>query len=119
VLDSPILDWRATLDRLAKKNALPSLVARVTERMISMRTGITFDALNPLNQTPSHIPILLFHGRSDMTAPMTISDTFASARSTVRYHGVAEAEHTQCWNANHETYEAELRSFLRDVLELR
>jgi fermentation-respiration switch protein FrsA (DUF1100 family) len=117
ILDSPILDWHATLDCLAKKNALPSFVARVTERIIAMRTGITFDTLNLLNQTQNHVPILLFHGENDTTAPTTISETFASASPMVRYHCIPEAEHTQCWNANPEKYETELRSFLREVLE--
>lgn len=119
VLDSPVLDWHASLDLLSKKYSLPSFVARVTERMIAMRTGIKFDTLHRLNQVPSHIPILLFHGTSDTTAPMTVSDTFASAHAMVRYHRIAEAEHTQCWNANHEKYEAELRSFLRDILDVK
>ncbi len=119
VLDSPILDWRATFDCLTKKNALPSFVARVTESVISRRTGITFGTPHQLNQTQSPIPILLFHGTSDTTAPITISETFASASSTVRYHRIPEAEHTQCWNADHEKYEAELRSFLREALELK
>ena len=118
VLDSPILNWHATLDALTKKNTLPPFIARVTEKVISMRTGIRFDVLDQVGQDESQIPILLFHGIGDTTAPIVVSDTFASAHSNVMYHRVADAEHTQCWNADHQVYEAELRAFVTRVLEL-
>src|SRR5579884_906149 len=69
VLDSPILDWRATLHMLAKKNSLPPFFARVTESIISMRAGVKFDTLHQLNRK-QHVPTLLFHGTDDSTAPM-------------------------------------------------
>ena len=118
VLDSPVLDWRSTLDALIKKNSLPSFIARVTEKIISMRTGIHFDILDKIGQEQSQLPILLFHGISDTTAPIAISDTFASTHSNVTYHRIPEAEHTQCWNVNPQIYEAELRLFLTHVLDL-
>lgn len=118
VLDSPLLNWHATLGALAKKNALPSFIAWVTEKIISMRTGVHFATLDQMGQGQSQVPTLLFHGINDTTAPIAISDTFASAHSNVTYHRISEAEHTQCWNANPEMYETELRSFLTQVLDL-
>ena len=118
VLDSPLLKWRVTLDALVKKNSLPSFIARVTEMIVSLRTGIRFDALDQMGQGQSGIPTLLFHGISDTTAPIAISDTFASHHSTITYHRIPDAEHTQCWNANPEEYEAELRLFLAQVLDV-
>ena len=116
VLDSPILDWPKSLSLLGQKYSLPSFMTRITERMISMRIGISFDGFDQLTQTQSKIPLLLFHGMSDTTAPILVSDTFASTRPTITYYRVPEAEHTQCWNANPEKYEAHLRAFLRNVL---
>jgi uncharacterized protein len=118
VLDSPILNWSTTLEALAKKNVLPSFIARVTERIISIRTGIHFNTLNQVEQEQRQIPILLFHGVSDTTAPITISDAFASTHSNVTYHRIPDAEHTQCWNANPQMYEAELSSFLTQVVDV-
>jgi predicted alpha/beta-fold hydrolase len=118
VLDSPILNWSATLDALAKKNSLPSFIARVTEKVISMRIGVHFNALNQVGQGQNQILTLLFHGISDTTAPIMVSDTFASTHSNITYHRIPEAEHTQCWNANPQVYETELRSFLTHVLDL-
>ncbi len=116
VLDSPVLSWRATLACLARKNRLPSFIARITERVIIMRTGIHRDVLDLTNRSTAHIPTLLFHGTEDTTAPITVSDAFAATHA-ISYHRVPGAEHTQCWNANHEKYEAELRSFLLNVLD--
>jgi hypothetical protein len=61
---------------------------------------------------------LLFHGISDTTAPIAISDMFASTHATIAYHRVPDAEHTQCWNANSQMYEAELHSFLMRILAI-
>ena len=118
VLDSPVLNWRTTLNALTKKNSLPSFITKVTEKIISIRTGIHFDILDQMGQGQSQIPILLFHGIGDTTAPITVSDTFASTHSNITYHRIPEAEHTQCWNANPQIYEAELRSFLTYTLDL-
>lgn len=118
VLDSPTLDWRATLAALARKNSLPSFIAKVTESIVSMRIGVKFDTLGKLCQLRSTTPILLFHGTGDTTAPIAVSDAFASAHTHIRYSRIPDAEHTQCWNSNPDQYEEELCSFLKDVLTL-
>ena len=93
VLDSPILDWSATLKVLVKKNRLPGFIARITEKIISMRTGVQFASLHQLGK--ADIPTLLFHGTEDATAPVAVSDAFASAHTNVTYHRVSQADHTQ------------------------
>ena len=118
VLDSPILDWNATLTTLAHKNHLPAFFVKMTRYLVAIRTGITFDALNHPNQTQIHTPLLLFHGTGDSTAPITMSDTFARHHPNVTYHRIPDADHTQCWNADPEAYEAALRAFLINILDL-
>jgi dipeptidyl aminopeptidase/acylaminoacyl peptidase len=113
VLDSPILNWRATLKTLVKKNRLPGFIAGITEKIISMRTGLQFASLDQLGK--AEIPTLLFHGIEDATAPIAVSDAFASTHPNVTYHRVDQADHTQCWNADSQQYEAELRSFLTRI----
>lgn len=113
VLDSPILSWRATLAALAKKNALPSFIAQETAMIVSARTGVQLDRYSQLQ---SSVPVLLFHGIDDTTAPIAVSDEFASRHSHVSYHRIPGAEHTQCWNASREKYEEALRSFVRETL---
>jgi len=88
VLDSPVLNWRATLAALVKKNALPSFIANVTEKIVSLRTGLHFDTLD-LTRSQHQLPTLLFHGSDDATAPIAVSDTFASTHLEVTYPIIA------------------------------
>ncbi|WP_201365768.1 alpha/beta hydrolase [Dictyobacter formicarum] len=113
VLDSPVLNWRATLNALVKKNHLPGFIAGITEKIISMRTSVQLATFDHVGK--NQISTLLFHGINDATAPIAISDAFASTHANVTYHRVPEADHTQCWNANSEFYEVELRKFLTQV----
>ena len=116
ILDSPVLDWRATLKSQTRKNYLPSFIARGAEAIISRRAHINFEALNLLTQPPRHIPTLLFHGMEDTSAPIALSDIFASIHSSITYVRFPDAEHTQCWNANSQKYESRLRTFLEEAV---
>lgn len=118
VLDSPVLDWHEAILHLTKKNSLPLIFARLTQSIVAMRTGINFSTFRQLSrQAQMNIPILLFHGTNDVTAPIEISEDFASKNANVVYHRVEGADHTQCWNTAPEKYEAELRTFLQDVVK--
>jgi pimeloyl-ACP methyl ester carboxylesterase len=119
ILDSPVLSWRATLTSLVKRNKLPGFIARITEQIIAMRTGVRLKTLDSVDQERMDIPTLLFHGLSDTTAPISVSDTFVASHPSIKYHRIPDADHTQCWNAHHEKYEAELRSFLGDGIPLQ
>lgn len=119
VLDSPILKWRTTLAALTRKNRLPLFIARVTEMIVSARIHVKFDELEQQNQSKPLPPLLLFHGTGDTTAPIEVSDAFASTHSHIRYSRTPDAEHTQCWNSNPKQYEEALGLFLKDVLALR
>jgi len=117
VLDSPVLSWRETLKALTRKNKLPAFIAKATEKLIELRTGIRLDDLDQTR--PGKVqrqPTLLWHGEGDTTAPIQVSDTFASSQANVTYHRVAAADHTQCWNADPSGYEMQLRAFLTRVL---
>ncbi|GHO76431.1 alpha/beta hydrolase [Ktedonobacter sp. SOSP1-85] len=116
ILDSPVLDWRATIESQTRKNKLPSFIAKGAEAIISRRTNINFEALNLLKQPPRHIPTLLFHGMNDTSAPIELSDKFASTHPSITYIRFPEAEHTQCWNANSQEYESQLRAFLEEAV---
>ncbi|WP_040441953.1 alpha/beta hydrolase family protein [Ktedonobacter racemifer] len=116
ILDSPVLDWRATIESQTRKNRLPSFIARGAEAVISRRTHINFEALNLLTQPPRGVPTLLFHGIDDTSAPIALSDKFASIHPAITYVRFPDAEHTQCWNANSQEYESQLRTFLEDAV---
>lgn len=117
ILDSPVLDWREAIKTLTRKNKLPSFIAQITAKLIEQRTGIKLEDLKQTRsgkvQSP---PTLLFHGERDTTAPIHASDLFASSQASVTYYRIAEADHTQCWNADPAAYEMHLKAFLTQVL---
>lgn len=119
VLDAPVLDWRSTLAFQAQRRSVPNFVAGVAEGIVSIRTGINFDALDQLALPQPATPLLLFHGTRDSTTPIGISDAFARAHpNTVTYERVPGAEHTEGWNTNPQLYDSELTSFLVRTLHL-
>lgn len=117
VLDSPVLNWRATLALQARQHYLPLFVAGFVERIATWRGGINFAALDQLDQPQRNIPILLFHCTGDTLAPIGPSDAFARAHANiVTYHRIIGSEHIQGWNANPQRYESDLSAFLVRVL---
>ncbi len=116
VLDAPTLDYRA----LTRKQARLRLFAIIMEHVITLRTGLSVDALDHVKQARSITkPTLLFHGVQDELNPVASSDAFAQARpDLVTYHRVNDADHTGSWNADSQAYEAALKSFLERTLGL-
>ena len=55
MLDSPVLNWRATLTYQAQKRSVPTFLAIPSEWVSSIRTGINFDDLDQINQPQSTI----------------------------------------------------------------
>jgi pimeloyl-ACP methyl ester carboxylesterase len=119
VLDAPILDWRETLALQAQERSVPGFIASVAETITSMRSGINFEALDQFDLPQKSIPVLLFQGANDSTTPPAVSDAFASAHPDfVTYVRVPNTDHTDSWNTDPQTYDAELTNFLTQKLQL-
>lgn len=119
VLDAPVLDLHATVAFEAQQQSVPGFIDPIAEWIASIRSGLNFDALNQLQLPQTTIPILLFHGTSDTTTPIAVSDAFAHAHSTfVTYIRVPGAEHTEAWNTNPQAYDAALTAFLTQKIHL-
>jgi pimeloyl-ACP methyl ester carboxylesterase len=120
VLDSPILNWRATLAYQAQRISAPAFLASTAEFVTSIRSGINFDDLDQSDQSQPNVPILLFHGANDTSTPVSISDAFAHAHpALVTYVRVPNTEHTEAWNTNPQVYDSELSAFLTQKLSLQ
>lgn len=114
VLDSPLLDWPATLDYWARRHGIPRLFAALTEAVIAWRAGIDyaqFDALR--HEAQLRPPVLLIQGTADTVVPPALATRFARARpSLVTYVPVADADHVSAIDTAPRLYAAALRNFL-------
>ncbi|AVV43374.1 alpha/beta hydrolase [Streptomyces sp. ID05-04B] len=127
VLDSPVLDWRATVRALAAARHTPAALLPLAVRAAEGRTGT---ALGPpgaggtggpgaADGSPARlrVPTLVLHGPDDAVAPWADSRRLAGRRpDLVTLHTVPHAPHGAMWNADPAAYEEALRRFLTPLM---
>ncbi|MCX4694053.1 S9 family peptidase [Streptomyces sp. NBC_01408] len=118
VLDSPVLDWHATLRGLAAARRTPAALLPLAVRAAEGRAGLRADHRAPgADPRALHMPVLIFHGPDDALAPWEPSRRLAAARpDLVTLHTVREAGHGAMWNADPAGYEETLRRFLTPLM---
>ncbi|MFF8385239.1 alpha/beta hydrolase [Streptomyces kanasensis] len=114
VLDSPVLDWDATVRALATAHRVPTALLPLTVRAAQGRTGPHGDALREAADPAAlPVPTLVIHGPDDTLAPWGPSRRLAESRpGLVTLHTVRQAPHAAMWNADPDRYEEALRRFL-------
>lgn len=118
VLDSPVLNWEATLRALAAARRTPGALLPLAVRAAQGRTGLYGDraATDGLPESIT-VPTLIVHGPDDTVAPWIHSRRLADARSNlVALHTVRRAPHSAMWNADPKAYEEALRRFLTPLM---
>jgi len=117
VLDSPMLDFSATVDHGA--SGVPGLLNKMGKTAAALRFGIHWDRLNYLKRAGDlHVPVLLFHGDDDDRVPVETSDKLAQARpDIVTYIRTPGAGHVRSWNQDPIAYDAAVREFLDRVID--
>nr|WSX52533.1 hypothetical protein OG409_28525 [Streptomyces sp. NBC_00974] len=118
VLDSPVLDWQATLRALAAARHTPGPLLSLTVKAAEGRAGLRADH-GEAGSDPAalRIPVLIFHGPDDTLAPWGPSRRLAAARpDLVTLRTVPEAAHGAMWNADPAGYEEALRRFLTPLM---
>ncbi|MGW2954535.1 alpha/beta hydrolase [Streptomyces eurythermus] len=118
VLDSPVLNWPATLRALARARHTPEPLLPLAVRAAQGRAGLHADGLaEPGGPDRLQVPTLLVHGPDDRVAPWEYSRRLARRRpGLVTLHTVPDAPHAAMWNADPEEYEERLRRFLTPLL---
>ncbi|RSS51832.1 alpha/beta hydrolase [Streptomyces sp. WAC01280] len=118
VLDSPVLDWEATLRNLAAAHHVPGPLLPLAVRAAQGRTGPHGDRLQAASEPGAlRVPVLLFHGPDDTLAPWEPSVELAARRpDLVSLQTVRHAPHAAMWNADPVRYEEALRRFLTPLL---
>ncbi|MGW0839772.1 alpha/beta hydrolase family protein [Streptomyces sp. NPDC002787] len=118
VLDSPVLDWTATLRALAAARRTPGVLLPLAVRAAQGRTGLRA-APGEQAAVPPELgtPTLLFHGPDDVVAPWGPSRSLAARHpDRVTLRTVRHAPHGAMWNADPEAYEETLRRFLTPLM---
>jgi uncharacterized protein len=117
VLDSPVLDWEATLRNLAAHRT-PAALLPLAVRAAQGRTGLHGDRLlNASDPKSLRVPTLIFHGPDDTLAPWQRSRELAARRpELISLHTVQHAPHAAMWNADPARYEEALRRFLTPLM---
>jgi pimeloyl-ACP methyl ester carboxylesterase len=114
VLDSPVVDWGATLQLQASHRHLPGALTWTAERIVEWRGGFKFDALDQLRYADNlNVPVLLFVDLADSTVPVEPALRLAEARpDLVKVVTTAGGDHTGSWNADPAAYQIAVREFL-------
>ncbi|MGH8928386.1 MAG: alpha/beta hydrolase [Acidimicrobiia bacterium] len=124
VLDSPIIDFEATVDLGASQWRLPLIPLPLpgtlvwsAKRISSLRFDLNWGALDYVSSADQlRVPVLVFHGTEDQTVPLETSQEFAAARpDLVRLVIAPGAGHVRSWNVGVEAYERRLTEFLSEV----
>ena len=118
VLDSPVLDWRTTLQALASARGVPAALLPLAVRAAQGQTGLRGAPLMETSvPTALHAPTLIFHGPDDTLAPWAPSRELAALRpDLVSLHAVPQAPHAAMWNAGPARYEEAMRRFLTPLM---
>ncbi|MEW1862955.1 hypothetical protein AB0399_21760 [Streptomyces sp. NPDC088194] len=122
VLDSPVLDWRATVTAAVRSRRLPRVLTPLAVRAAEGRTGLrgtrhTEAAAEPAVPAGLTVPTLIVHGPDDTFAPWSASRALADRYpGKVALHPVPGAAHTAMWNADPAVYEETLRRFLTPLM---
>ncbi|MEV5547899.1 alpha/beta fold hydrolase [Streptomyces sp. NPDC052309] len=117
VLDSPVLNWEATLRALAAARRTPGALLPLAVRAAQGRAGLHADREDGAgDRYRPKIPTLVFHGPDDEVAPWRYSRHLADTDRLVALHPVEGAPHSAMWNADPDRYEETLRRFLTPLV---
>lgn len=126
VLESPVVDWIATLDFQVTLRRLPPVVRYPVLAMFRSRWGGILTGLaEPLDLNrldfvrrarELRTPILLLHSDDDGFVPSTASRALAVARpDIVTFVPFEVARHTKLWNYDPERWEGAIRGWLKNL----
>nr|WP_276514182.1 alpha/beta fold hydrolase [Actinomadura citrea] len=117
VLDSPVLDWNATLDKQADARHLPGFMTDIAKRVLQWRIGIDLTDFDMRRFAPHlRTPVLMFTTEDDATVANAPAFAFArKAPPGTVTHIPTPGDHTESWNVDPAAYERSLVAFLRRV----
>ena len=126
VLDSPVVDWVATLEFQARMLRLPGFVGSAASTVMGRGWGawatgqdhpINLDRLNLVrNAAKLDLPVLLLHSDDDGYVPSAASHALAAARpDIVTMETFSVARHTKLWNYDPERWARAIARWLAQL----
>jgi pimeloyl-ACP methyl ester carboxylesterase len=125
VLDSPVLDWVATLQANCARSGLPAWTGALATpwlefgplaRLIGLANPVelgSFDWIARGNELT--VPTLILHGVEDMSSPFALATRLRGLRpDTVKLERF-EADHTMSWNSDRERWRTAVCSWLKTL----
>ncbi len=130
VLDSPVVDWIATLDFQTRLRRLPGVVRWGCYTLMRSRWGrIVTGLAEPLDldrmdfvarAAELDCPVLLLHSVDDGFVPASASIALAAARpDIVTFEEFTVARHTKLWNYDRTRWEDAIRNWLGQLTSQR
>jgi pimeloyl-ACP methyl ester carboxylesterase len=106
VLDSPLLDWPATLAYAAQRRELPRVILRATQTMLDTRWSVRLDRYDTARLSGAlTTPTLVVQGTADTIVPPATTDVFARSRpDLITYLRVPGANHISAVDTDPATY---------------
>ena len=117
ILDSPMLDLRATIRHVSTLARTPRPVVEVGLAVAAVRFRLRWPEFNYARSARSlRISVLLIHGSGDSSVPVRLSDRFARELGpNVTFWRPYDVEHVRASQADPERYAAEVQGFLAVV----
>ncbi|POH59700.1 phospholipase [Cryobacterium zongtaii] len=122
VLESPVLDWVATIKANCERSGLPAWTGILALPWLNVRQLARLTGLaNPLGLRRFNwiaradelsVPTLIFHGTLDASSPFRLSTRLRELRPDIVGLEAFEADHTMSWNSDRERWRAVLHSWL-------
>jgi pimeloyl-ACP methyl ester carboxylesterase len=123
ILDAPVMDWSRTLTSNAQASGLPGPVAALGLRLMQsgafrwvtgLEEPINFQSLDWVERASAlKKPILLLHGKGDLSTPFAVSELAANLRPDLITLVPFDVEgHSQEWNVDTEKWEGAVAEWI-------
>jgi hypothetical protein len=114
VLESPLLDWDATLACRARVLGVPPFATALGKRTAAARARLDWPQLDRVSHLEAvAVPTLIFHGLHDTFVPESVSESFRRARpGRTTLIRIPRGDHVEAWNTDPAYYAATLNRWL-------